>query len=60
MDTVLLFRKRTPLTDDRLPWLRGSEEHSFTACRNTSRNGVVSAILMRVLSSALEASLLMK
>ncbi len=24
MDTVLLFRKRSLLTDDRLPWLRGA------------------------------------
>ena len=36
MDTVLLFRKRTPLTDDRLPWLRGSEEHPWTTRRNAS------------------------
>lgn len=52
MDTVLLFRKRTPLTDDRLPWLRGSEEHPWTARRNTSGKGVVSAILVRALLSA--------
>lgn len=37
MDTVLLFRKRTPLTDDRLPWLRGSEEHPWIARRNARR-----------------------
>ena len=54
MDTVLLFRKRTPLTDDRLPWLRGSEEHPWAARRNTSGKGVVSAILVRALLSALE------
>jgi MoxR-like ATPase len=58
MDTVLLFRKRTPLTDDRLPWLRGSEEHSWAARRNTSGKGVVSAILVRALLSALEGSVL--
>ncbi len=64
MDTVLLFRKRTPLTDDRLPVhcstmaLRGSEEHSWTARRNTSGMGVVSAILVRALLSALEGSVL--
>jgi MoxR-like ATPase len=58
MDTVLLFRKRSPLTDDRLPWLRGSEEHSWTARRNTSGKGVVSAILARALLSALEGSVL--
>jgi MoxR-like ATPase len=58
MDTVLLFRKRTPLTDDRLPWLRGSEEHPWAARRNTSGKGVVSAILVRALLSALEGSVL--
>ncbi len=58
MNTVLLFRKRTPLTDDRLPWLRGSEEHFWTARRNTSGKGVISAILVRALLSALEGSVL--
>ena len=58
MDTVLLFRTRSPLTDDRLPWLRGSEDHSWTARRNTSGKGVVSAILVRALLSALEGSVL--
>ena len=58
MDTVLLFRKRTPLTDDRLPWLRGSEEHPWAARRNASGKGVVSAILVRALLSALEGSVL--
>ncbi len=58
MDTVLLFRKRTPLTDDRLPWLRGAEEHSWTARRNASGKGVVSAILVRALLSALDGSVL--
>jgi hypothetical protein len=58
MDTVLLFRKRTPLTEDGLPWLRGSEEHPWAARRNTSGKGVVSAILVRALLSALEGSVL--
>jgi hypothetical protein len=58
MDTVLLFRKRTPLTDDRLPWLRGSEEHPWAARRNASGKGVVSAILVRALLSALDGSVL--
>jgi len=49
MDTVLLFRKRTPLTEDGLPWLRGAEEHPWTARRNASGKGVVSAILVRAL-----------
>jgi hypothetical protein len=58
MDTVLLFRKRTPLTEDGLPWLRGLQEHPWTARRNTSGKGVVSAILVRALLSALEGSVL--
>lgn len=51
-----LFCKRTPLTDDRLPWLRGSEELPWTAWRNASGKGVVSAILVRALISALETN----
>jgi hypothetical protein len=58
MDTVLLFCKRTPLTDDRLPWLHSSEENPWTARRNTSGKGVVSAILVRALLSALKGSVL--
>lgn len=30
MDTVMLFRKRPPLTDDRLPWLRCTDDHLWT------------------------------
>ena len=52
------FQKHYPLTDDRLPWLRGSEEPPRTAHRNTSGKGVVSAILVRALLSALEGSVL--
>jgi hypothetical protein len=58
MDISLLFRKRTPLTDDRIPWLRGAEEHTFTARRNTTGKGVVSAILVRALLSTLESCVL--
>jgi len=58
MDTVLLFRKRTPLTEDGLPWLRGAEEHPWMARRNASGKGVVSAILVRALLSALEGNVL--
>ena len=58
MDTALLFRKHTPLTDDHLPWLRGAEEHAWTARRNASGKGVVSAILVRSLLSALDSSVL--
>ena len=38
MDTLLLFRKRTPLTDDRLPCLCGSEEHPWAAFPATCDN----------------------
>ena len=38
--------------------LRGSEEHPWTARRNTSGKGVESAILVRALLSALEGSVL--
>lgn len=30
MDTVLLFRKGPPLTGDRLPWLRCTDDHLWT------------------------------
>lgn len=60
MDTLLLFRKRSPLTDDRLPWSRDSGKHTWTAWRNTSGKGEGSAILARALLSALDGSLLMK
>ena len=58
MDTVLLFRKRTPLTGDGISWLRGSEDHPWAARRNTSGKGVVSAILVRALLSTLDGSVL--
>jgi len=58
MNTVLLFRKRSPLTEDGLPWLRGAEEHPWTAKRNLSGKGVVSAILTRALLSALSGCVL--
>jgi hypothetical protein len=58
MDTQLLFRKHTPLTEDHLPWLFGSEEHNFVARRNTSGRGKISAILIRALLSTLEGNVL--
>ena len=54
MDTVMLIRKRTPLTDDILPWLRSSKEHTWTARRNTSGMSIVSAILVRTLLRVLD------
>ena len=58
MDTGLLFRKRTALTEDHMPWLCGAEEHTWTAKRNTSGKGVASAILVRGLLSALDGKVL--
>jgi hypothetical protein len=58
MDIQLLFRKSTPLIDDHLPWLAGSEEHRFIARRNPSGRGIVSAILVRALMSTLEGNVL--
>jgi hypothetical protein len=58
MDTMLLFRKHTPLSEDGLPWLSGAEEHAWPARRNTSGKGVVSAILVRSLLSTLEGNVL--
>ena len=52
MDINLLFRKRTPLTDDGLPWLSGNERHIWCARRNTSGEAVVSAILVRAVQAA--------
>ena len=48
----LLFRKRN--TIDEVPWLRGDEEHTFTAQRNKTGRARVSAILARALVSALQ------
>ncbi len=58
MDTLLLFRKRTPLVEDHIPWLRGGEEHSWTARRNRTGKAAVSAILVRALLSTLDGCVL--
>jgi MoxR-like ATPase len=58
MEIYLLFRKRTSLADDGLPWLNGSEEHSYTAVRNSERRGSVSAILVRSLLSVLDGNVI--
>ena len=58
MDTTLLFRKRTALTEDHMPWLCGAEEHIWIARRNTSGKGAASAILVRGLLSALDGNVL--
>jgi len=56
MDIYLLFRKKSPLSDEGLPWLRGAEEHEFTAKRNTTGRAVISAILVRALLACLEGA----
>jgi MoxR-like ATPase len=58
MNVDLLFRKRTPLSEWGLPWLRGGETHPWIARRNPTREAVASAILVRSLLSALEGSIL--
>jgi hypothetical protein len=58
MDTMLLFRKHTPMAEDGLPWLSGAEEHDWPARRNTGGRGVVSAILVRSLLCTLEGNVL--
>jgi hypothetical protein len=58
MDVMLLFRKHSPLSEDGLPWLSGAEEHAWTARRNTSGKGAVSAILVRSLLCTLEGNVL--
>jgi MoxR-like ATPase len=52
VNVTLLFRKRTPLHSDGLPWLRGAEEHTFVASRNPAAYALVSAILVRALLAA--------
>jgi nitric oxide reductase NorQ protein len=52
MEISLLFRKRSPLTDDGLPWLSGNERHTWCARRNTTGEAGVSAILVRALQTA--------
>ena len=56
MDTYLLFRKKAPLTEDNLPWLKGADTHTFTAKRNTSGSASVSAILVRALLACLDGA----
>ena len=55
MDVSLLFRKKSALTDDGLPWLAGSERSAhWCAARNTSGEAGVSAILIRAIQAALD------
>ena len=56
MDIYLLFRKKSPLTEEGLPWLRGALEHEFTARRNATGKAVVSAVLVRSLLACLDGA----
>ena len=54
MDIYLLFRKKSPLTQDNLPWLKGAKTHSYPAKRNISDSASVSAILVCTLIACLD------
>ncbi len=56
MDIYLLFRKKSPLTEEGLSWLRGAEEHTYAAKRNASGRGVISAVLVRSLLACLDGA----
>jgi len=56
MNVSLLFRKRSPLKEEDMPWISGAETHSWTAKRNATGEASVSAILVRALVCALEGN----
>jgi len=56
MNIALLFRKRSPLVEEGLPWMSGAEQHPWPAVRNSGGTGVASAILVRALMSAVEGN----
>lgn len=58
MDASLLFRKKSAMVDEGLPWLHGSECHPWTAKRNGESIGRVSAILMRSLIACLRGNVI--
>lgn len=58
MDIWLLFRKKTPMDNEGIPWLKGAEEHAFTAKRNTTGRAAVSAVLVRALLACLDRAIL--
>ncbi len=49
----LFFRKKTPLTDWGLPFVRGAEEHKHLAKRNFTGRSAASAQLVRALIAAI-------
>ncbi len=49
----LFFRKKSPLTDWGLPFVRGAEEHKYLARRNTTGHAAASAQLVRALVAAI-------
>jgi nitric oxide reductase NorQ protein len=58
MDIWLLFRKKSPMTDEGIPWLKGAEEHSYIAKRNATGRALVSAVLVRALLACLDRAVL--
>jgi MoxR-like ATPase len=56
MNTGILFRKKSPLHEWGIPWLRGGQEHTHTAKRNATGSASVSAILVRALLSCLSGA----
>ena len=56
MDIYLFFRKKSPLTEEGMPWLSGAEEHAATARRNSSGRAAVSAVLVRSLLACLDGA----
>ncbi len=53
MNISLFFRKKSAMTDWGLPFIRGAEEHEFTAKRNTTGLAKASAQLVRALVAAI-------
>ena len=53
MNTSMLFRKRSPLVEDGLPFITGNENHEFAAKRNPGE-GTASAILIRALKTTVQ------
>jgi MoxR-like ATPase len=54
MEDYLLFRKRSPLSEEGLGFISGCEEHTHIAKRNTTGRACASAILVRSLVACLE------
>jgi MoxR-like ATPase len=58
MNISLLFRKRTILSEDGLPWLDAGETYPYPAKRNPTGVARISAILVRAILSILDENVL--